>query len=46
MRGEFAGVKAEIIKDIFEPLLDEMSDDEFQDEELWGLPLERGHLSG
>lgn len=36
MRGEFSGVKGEIIKDIFEPLLDEMSDEEFQDEDLWG----------
>lgn len=36
MRGEFAGVKAEIIKDIFEMLVDEMSDEEFLDEDLWG----------
>ncbi|MDP2581334.1 hypothetical protein Q8W37_15455 [Shimia thalassica] len=36
MRGEFAGVKSEIIKDIFEPLMDEMTDEEFSDEELWG----------
>ena len=36
MRGEFAGVKSEVIKDIFEPLMAEMSDEEFQDEEIWG----------
>lgn len=36
MRGEFAGVKAEIIKDIFEALVNEMSDEEFLDEDLWG----------
>ncbi|SMX31905.1 hypothetical protein [Actibacterium lipolyticum] len=36
MRGAFAGVKGEIIKGIFEPLLDEMSDEEFLDEDLWG----------
>ena len=35
MRGEFAGVKSEVIKDIFEPLIDEMTDEEFSDEELW-----------
>jgi hypothetical protein len=31
MRGEFAGVKSEIIKDIFEPLMDEMTDEEFSE---------------
>jgi len=36
MRGEFAGVKDEIIRGIFEPLIDAMSDDDFQDEDLWG----------
>ena len=36
MRGEFGGVKAEIIKDIFEPLMTEMSDEEFLDDDLWG----------
>jgi hypothetical protein len=36
MRGEFAGIKDEIIRGIFEPLIDAMSDDDFQDEDLWG----------
>ncbi|WP_372921710.1 hypothetical protein [Roseovarius sp.] len=36
MRGEFSGVKGEIIKDIFQALIDEMSDDEFSDDDLWG----------
>ena len=36
MRGEFAGVKSEIIKDIFEPLIYEMTDEEFSDDALWG----------
>lgn len=36
MRGEFAGVKAEIVMHVFERLVDEMTDEEFQDEDLWG----------
>lgn len=35
MRGEFTGVKSEIIKDVFEQLIDEMSDEAYTDEELW-----------
>lgn len=37
MRGEFSGVKTEIIKDVFETLLTEMSDAEFLDEDLWAV---------
>lgn len=37
MRGEFAGVKTEIIKDILEILVAEMSDDQFLDEDLWAI---------
>lgn len=35
MRGEFMGVKSELIKGIFEKLVEEMSDEGFSDEEFW-----------
>lgn len=36
MRGEFVGVKSEISKAIFVPLVDELSDEVYSDKELWG----------
>lgn len=43
MRGEFTGVKCEIIKNIFELLIDEMSDEKFSEgllstTKVYGLP--------
>ena len=37
MRGEFEGVRDEIVKGVFEPLIDAMTDEDFQDEDLWGV---------
>lgn len=37
MRGEFAGVKTEIMKAIFETLVAEMADEDFQDEDIWAV---------
>jgi hypothetical protein len=35
MRGEFAGVKSEIIKEIFEPIMSFISDQEYEADDLW-----------